>query len=78
VRVRLRNRWLRELLQTSAGLRATRTIDKRTPRMVKRRNSVYAAHNRRLPIRVTINRTPHQLPPKSISSTQWFPASNDI
>jgi hypothetical protein len=75
--VRLRKRWLRELLQTSAALRATRTIDKRTPRMVKRRNSVYAAHNRHLPIRVKIDRTPCQLPPKPISPTQWFPTHNE-
>jgi hypothetical protein len=76
--VHLRKRWLRELLHTSARLRATRTIDKRSPRMVKRRNSVYAAHNRQASIRVPINRTPRQLPPQPISSTQWFSAHDVI
>jgi hypothetical protein len=78
VRVRLRKRWLRELLHTSARLRATRTIDKRSPRMVKRRNSVYAAHNRHVPIRVSTDRTPLRSPPQPISPTQWFPAHNVI
>ena len=78
MRVRLRKRWLRELLQTSARLRATGTIDKRTARMVKRRNSVYAAHNRQVPIRVATNRTPRRLPPQPTSPTQWFPARDVI
>jgi hypothetical protein len=75
--VRLRRRWLHELLQASAKLHATRTTDKRSPRMVKRRNSVYAAHNRQAPIRLPTNRTPRRLPPKPISSTQWFPKRHE-
>lgn len=39
-------------------LRATRTLNRRSPRMVKRRNSPYASHNRNLPIRVPIDCTP--------------------
>jgi hypothetical protein len=39
-------------------LRATRTLNRRSPRMVKRRNSPYASHNRKLPIRVPIDCMP--------------------
>ncbi len=46
------------MLAESALLRATRTLNRRSPRMVKRRNSPYASHNRNLPIRVPIDCTP--------------------
>jgi hypothetical protein len=53
---------------------ATRTLGKRSPRMVKRRNSVYAAHNRTLPIRVTVDCTPRRLDPPPLNPNQWFPS----
>jgi hypothetical protein len=51
---------------------ATRTLGKRSPRMVKRRNSVYAAHNRTLPIRVTVDYTPRGLDPPPLNPKRWF------
>jgi hypothetical protein len=66
------------LLEASAKRLATRTIGKRSPRMVKRRNSVYAAHNRTLPIRIPIDCTPRRLDPPPLSAKQWFPAFNII
>ena len=62
-----------QLLEASAKLLATRTIAKRSPRMVKRRNSTYAAHNRTLPIRVPIDCTPSALDPPALNPRQWFP-----
>jgi hypothetical protein len=54
----LRRRSYLRVLDESAMLRATRTLNRRSPRMVKRRNSPYASHNRNLPIRVPIDCTP--------------------
>ena len=45
-RPKRRRRWFRELLQASGCIRATRTLNRRSPRMVKRRNSPYAGHDR--------------------------------
>ena len=62
-----------QLLEASSKMLATRTTNKRSPRMVKRRNSTYAAHNRKLPIRVPIDCTPRTLDPPALSPKQWFP-----
>ena len=61
-----------QLLEASSKMLATRTTDKRSPRMLKRRNSTYAAHNRKLPIRVPIDCTPSALDPPPLSPKQWL------
>jgi hypothetical protein len=70
---RKRRQWWRELLKESAKLTATRTINKRTPRMVKRRNSPYASHDRTQPKKQTIDCTPHPLPPQPTAARFRFP-----
>jgi hypothetical protein len=51
------------VLAESTMLRATQTLNRRSPRMVKRRNSPYAPHDRTARIRVPMNCTPHALAP---------------
>jgi hypothetical protein len=60
-RPRRRRRWFRELLQASARTRATRTLNRRSPRMVKRRNSHYAPHDRTAATRIPMDCTPRTL-----------------
>jgi hypothetical protein len=55
---RRRRRWFHELLDTAATLHAVRTKSRRSPRMVKRRNSPYASFDRKTPRRVPIDWTP--------------------
>ncbi len=43
-------------------LHATRTLNRRSPRMVKRRNSPYASHDRNAKTRVPIDCTPQMAP----------------
>ena len=62
-RPRRRRRWFNELLEASAAKRATRTLHKRSPRMVKRRNSPYASHDRNARTQVPIDCTPAMLGP---------------
>ena len=57
-RPRRRRRWFRELLQASARTRATRTLNRRSPRVVQRRNSRYAPRDRSAPTRVAKGCTP--------------------
>jgi hypothetical protein len=71
-------RWFIELMDAAARLRATRTLGKQTPRMVKRRNSPYAPHNRSVPIRVDMNCEPMMLDPPPLHSRQRFPTANSI
>lgn len=58
---RRRCRWLRALPAASAQMRATRTTSRRSPRMVKRRNSRYAPHDRQAPTRI-LPSTPRRVP----------------
>ena len=44
-----RKRWFEQLLAICARLKATRTTGTRNKRMVKRRNSPYASHDRAAP-----------------------------
>jgi hypothetical protein len=67
-----------ELLDAAARLRATRTLGKQTPRMVKRRNSPYASHNRSALIRVDMNREPKMLDPPPLHRRQRFPTEISI
>lgn len=62
-RPRRRRRWFNELLEACARIRATRTLNKRSPRMVKRRHSPYATHDRRAPTRVPTDCTPKIIGP---------------
>lgn len=52
-----RKRWFEQLLAVCARLRATRTTGKRNKRMVKRRNSPYASHDRTAPRHVPMDCT---------------------
>jgi hypothetical protein len=60
-------------LDAAARLRATRTLGKQTPRMVKRRNSPYASHDRSARIRVDMNCEPKMLDPPRLHPRQRFP-----
>jgi hypothetical protein len=61
----LRHRWFNELLKACGALKAVRTLNQRAPRMVKRRNSPYASHDRKRKGRAAINCAPTILPPKT-------------
>ena len=50
-----RKRWFEQLLAVCARLRATRTTGKHNKRMVKRRNSPYASHDRAAPRHVPMD-----------------------
>jgi hypothetical protein len=56
----------RELLQASARLRAVRTLGERRPRMVKRRNSPFASHDRRAVKRTPLDSRISMLQPKAV------------
>ena len=77
-RPRKRARWFNELLAAAARKRATRTLGKHTPRMVKRRNSPYAPHKRLLPIRLDMDCTPQMLDPPPLHPRQRFPTGTSI
>ena len=55
-------RSFQRVLCESAMLRATRTLNRRSPRMVKRRNSPYAPHDKAARTRVPIDCTPGMVP----------------
>jgi hypothetical protein len=55
-------RSFQRVLTESAMLRATRTLNRRSPRMVKRRNSPYAPHDKAAKTRVQIDVTPGIVP----------------
>ena len=65
----------------SARTRATRTQGRRSPRMVKRRNSQYAPHDHTAATRVPMDCTPHPLTeqpgtpmPRAARTQLWSPA----
>ena len=62
-RPRSRRRWFNELVQVSARLRAVRTLGQQAPRMVNRRHSPYASHDRQAPKRRPMQVTPVLLTP---------------
>jgi hypothetical protein len=49
-------------------LRATQTLNRRSPRMVKRRNSPYKSHDRGANTRVLMDCTPHAAPPMAAAA----------
>ena len=77
-RPRKRARWFIDLLDAAARLRATRTLGKQTPRMVKRRNSPYVSHDRSALIRVDMNCEPKMLDPPPLHCRQRFPTGSSI
>ncbi|MBI3154229.1 MAG: hypothetical protein HYZ20_02365 [Burkholderiales bacterium] len=60
---RKRARWMAGLLETSATLRASRTIDRSSPRMVERRHSRNKAFDWGASRRVPIDPRPQPAPP---------------
>ena len=62
-RSRKRKRWFEQLLTQCAKLKAVRTINKRSPRMVKRRNSPYASFNRQAERKQAFDPMPVVTPP---------------
>ena len=56
-------RWFSALLQEAAHWRSVRSPGRCNPRMLKRRNSPYASHDRSLQINVQTNFSPHLLAP---------------
>ena len=66
----LRRRHFALVLQESARLRATRTVARRSPRMLKRRNSPYASYNPAKPRRVVLDCTPQLLPPGRLTKSK--------
>jgi hypothetical protein len=77
-RPRKRARWFNEILDASVRLRATRTLGKQTPRMVKRRNSPYASHDRSVRIRLDMGCEPKMLGPPELHRRQRFPQTISI
>ena len=61
---RKRRRWFEQLLAQCTRLKAVRTTNKRSPRMVKRRNSPYASFSRQLPRKQPFDPNPMIAPPK--------------
>ncbi|KQX21363.1 hypothetical protein ASD05_17510 [Variovorax sp. Root434] len=51
---RRRRLWFDEPFEASARIHATRTLNKRSPRMVKRRHSPYASFDHHAPKRMPI------------------------
>ncbi|WP_436295763.1 transposase [Variovorax sp. LjRoot178] len=74
-RPRRRRRWFNELLEACARIRATRTLNKRSPRMLKRRHSPYVSYDRHAPTRVPMDCTPKIIGPPG---TRPKPADSHI
>ena len=62
-----RRRWFEQLVCVCVRLKATRTSGKRNQRMVKRRNSPYASHDRQAPRHVDMDCTAVMLNPKPVT-----------
>jgi len=63
-----RKRWFEQLIAVCIRLKATRTTSKRNKRMVERRNSPYASHDRRAPRHVDMDCTAVMLDPKPVTA----------
>ena len=62
-RPRKRQPWFQQLLAQCAKLKAVRTKNKRSPRMVKRRNSPYASFSRQAQRKQPVDPDPTVTPP---------------
>jgi hypothetical protein len=54
-------------LAQAAALRCVCSRGRINPRMVKRRNSAYASHDRNRPLNIKVDFTPQQLQPKPLT-----------
>jgi hypothetical protein len=72
VRPRLRKRWFVQLLARVAVLLCVSSRGKSNPRMVKRRNSPFASHNRTLSINQSQAFHPVLLQPLPLSKRKWY------
>jgi hypothetical protein len=70
-RPRLRSRWFAQTLKQAASLRCVSSREKTNPRMVKRRNSPYASHDRSLKLNCTQKFNAHLLPPLPLTKRKW-------
>jgi hypothetical protein len=66
-RPRRRGQWFQALLEVAATLRASRTINRSSPRMVKRRNSRHKAFQWGTRRRVPIDPTPKAAGPMRVA-----------
>ena len=71
VRPRLHKRWFAQVLVQAAALRCVSSRGRTNPRMVKRRNSPYASHDRALLINRSQIFRPELLPPLSLTGRKW-------
>jgi hypothetical protein len=72
VRPRLRRRWFNDLLKTAASLKCSSSRGRANPRMVKRRNSPYASHDREIPRNLHADFTPQMLKPEPLDAKLKF------
>jgi hypothetical protein len=68
----LRERWFTQLLQQAAKLRCVSSRGRTNPRMVKRRHSPYASHDRSRRQSAQKDFTPRLLAPLPLSPRQRF------
>jgi len=78
VRPRLRKRWFVQLLAHAAALLCVSSRGKANPRMVKRRNTPFASHNRTLAINRSQVFHPILLPPLPLSKRKWYSQAKNI
>jgi len=69
---RLRKRWFKDVLAHAAALWCVSNRGKSNPRMVKRRNTPYARHNRTVPRNQHQVFRPALVPPLPLSKRKWY------
>ena len=68
----LRKRWFDQVLAQAAALICVSSRGRSNPRMVKRRNSPYASHDRARPLNQPQNFHPILLPPLPLTKRKWY------
>ena len=68
---RLHKRWFAQVLEQAAALLCASSRGRTNPRMVKRRNSPYASHDRALPLNRSQIFHPELLPPLALTRRKW-------
>ena len=71
VRPRLHKRWFAQVLAQAAALLGVSRRGRTNPRMVKRRNSPYASHDRTPRLNQSQIFHPELLPPLALSKRKW-------
>ena len=69
---RLRKRWFQHVLAHAAARWCVSSRGTLNPRMVKRRNTAYASHNRTVPLNQHQVCQPALLPPLPLSKRKWY------